>query len=148
MDKLKNKKNLIFLGIIIILILIILYWYKKSEYMVPFFLDQMTMAYSDPLKFNYTGREKDVAGMSERDYYLENQMNSETGVGPQYLEGDLQFVDHTGYMDMPIQSRPLLHPTPLAMRKLAEINSNNFEEWAYQDLNRTGDFPDLSKMGD
>lgn len=127
--------------IIILFFVFIFYVYQNQEHLgVPFFLDQMAMENDYPVKFFYTGRQKDVAGMSERDYYLENQMNASSGVGPQYFDGDTQFIDHTGYMDMPIKNRPLKHPTPYALRKLAEINSNNFEEWAYQDLNKTGNF--------
>ena len=126
---------------ILVMVFLILFYTANAEYLgVPFFLDQMTMEYSDPAKFNFTGRERDVSGMSGRDYYLENQMNYATKVGPQYSKGDLQFVDQTGYMDMPIKYRPLRNPSASSAQLQSQLISNDMEEHAYQDLNQTGNF--------
>src|SRR5579883_581506 len=95
--------------IILILLLVVYFWQYGQEHLNdPWFLNQMAMLYPDHTYFNYFGRsERDVSGMAMDDYYLENQINSETGVGPQYLEGDQAFSDKTGYMTMPIKYRPL-----------------------------------------
>jgi len=106
----------------------------------PYFLSQMVNESWDPVWFNYFSRVRDVSGQDSQDYYLENQMNASTGVGPQYFEGNLQFVDHTNYMDMPIKNRPLRNPSAAAAQMQSEINSNNMEEWAYIDLNQTGHY--------
>src|ERR1700678_3377538 len=122
--------------IVIILIIIFFYYARTSEHLgVPFFLDQMAMTYPDPTWFNYLGYERDVSGMSQRDYYLENQMNASTGSGPQYLEGNRNFKDHTDYMDMPIKNRPMRDPTSTALQIRLNLNSNNLEELVYSDLN-------------
>lgn len=140
MDEQKQDyQKYLIIGVIILVLLLIFYWYAGAEHLGnPFFLDQMAMEYSDPTWLNYLGYERDVSGQSPRDYYLENQMNSETGVGPQYFEGDLQFKDHTGYMDMPIKYRPLRRTSASAAQMQSELVSNNLEEYAYQDLNHGG----------
>lgn len=135
------KFPLICYTLIIVILLFLFYYFYVSEHLEnPFFLDQMAMESHDPIYLNYLGYERDVSGMSPRDYYLENQMNSSTKVGPQYFEGDLQFQDHTDYMGMPIKSRPLRNPSASASQLQSEIHSNNMEELAYQELNRTGHF--------
>lgn len=127
--------------IVVLVLLVMFYSWMGNEYLgQPYFLTQMAMAYSDPVKFNYLGYERDVSGMSSRDYYLENQMNASTHVGPQYLEGDTKFVDNTGYMSMPIKYRPLRKPSATAAQKQSELVSNNMEEYAYQELNQTGHY--------
>lgn len=136
----ETKKLVLISALVVVFLLVIIYWWKQEHLGTPFFLDQMATENWHPIKFFYTGREKDRAGMSPRDYFLENQMNAATDVGPQYLEGDLKFHDHTGYMGMPIHNRPLKHPTPLALRLQAEIDGADWAEWAYQDLNRTGHY--------
>jgi len=65
-------------------------------------------------------------------------MNSATHVGKQYFEGDQQFEDHTGFMDMPIKYRPLSNPSASRMQQQADLVSNNLEEYAFQDLNKDG----------
>lgn len=136
-----NNRTLLIFSAVLSVFLIIFFALTKQEHLgVPFFLDQMAMENDHPIKFFYEGREKDAAGMSPRDYFLENQMNASTYVGPQYLEGDLKFKDHTGYMGIPIKNRPLRHPTPLALHLQGEINGDAWAEWAYEDLNRTGHF--------
>lgn len=130
----------VIVAIVVILIVIFIFFYHSggSEHFAkPWFLNQMAMEYPDPTWFNYFGRTvRDDAGMSSQDYYLENEMNAETGVGPQYFEGASAFKDHTGYMDMPIKYRPLRHPTPQALKIQSEIESNNLEEELYRELNR------------
>ena len=130
------------LAVLVVLILILLlWWYFGAEgFHSPYFLDQMAMASFDPTRLNYLGYERGVAGMSERDYYLENQMNASTKVGPQYMKDNTQFADHTGYMGMPIKYRPLRNMSASAAQKQAEIHSNDMEEYAYQDLNQVGHY--------
>jgi len=136
-------------AVVILLLIIVLYNKNKEHLGKPYFLDQMAMAYSDPTWFNYLGYERDISGMSSRDYYLENQMNSTSRVAPQYFKNNAQFVDHTNYMDMPIKYRPGVKKDDDPSSKIArnntsaaqinsEINSNNMEELAYLKLNKIG----------
>lgn len=134
----------IYIAVFVVLFLFIIFIISKktssSEHLgVPFFLDQMAMSYSDPTWFNYLGYERDVAGMSSRDYYLENQLNASTKAAPQYLENNSNFIDHTNYMDMPIKYRPGKRNAS-ATQINSELNSNNLEELAYLDLNKVGQY--------
>lgn len=104
-----NTNKFLCAVVIALVILLVLYFVcpGKGEHMGdPFYLNQMAMDNMDPSLFIYTNRERDVSGSDMQDYYLENQMNAETGVGPQYMEGNSKFVDHTDYLDMPMQFRP------------------------------------------
>lgn len=96
-------------AVLILLVIVVLHLYRSwvSEHMGEvFYLDQMVMKNPDPIGFHYTGRERDIAGMSGRDYYLENDINAKNLVSPFYFEGDQAFVDHTDYLGMRPQYRP------------------------------------------
>lgn len=136
-----DKRDHIYITIIVVVLLILFIYYCSCKYEhlgEPWFLDQMSMNYSDPTWFNFMGNQRDVAGMSSKDYYLENQLNSSTGAGPQYFKNDTNFVDHTNYMDMPIKYRPLRNTSAAAAQIQSEIKSNNMEENLYLDLNDSG----------
>lgn len=92
----------------VLIIVIILVWFvwTGKERMSNFYLDQMAMANSNPTNFIYTGNERDQLGMSQRDYYLNNQTNYANGVAPGYFEGDKAFKNQTQYLDMPSEYRP------------------------------------------
>lgn len=102
---------------LLILVLVVLIYYSLggwSERMTnSVYLDQIVYSHPDPLLMKYTGREKDIQGMSARDYYYENDLDARNLVGPQYLEGDSNYVDHTDYLDMPLEYRPAPHGTSL-----------------------------------
>ena len=70
-----------------------------------FFDDQVAMRFSDPTYFKYTGDERDVSGMSAKDYFLENQRMFDSGALP-YMMGDSQFVSKTDYLELPARYRP------------------------------------------
>lgn len=103
--------------ILIVLVLLLLFWGWKENLTQPDYLDQMAMKYSDPTYFKYSSWERDVAGMSPRDYYLENQANYLNQIAPGYFKGDGLYVDHTDYLDMPAQYRPMLPKGALSMQK-------------------------------
>ncbi len=138
--ELSGKTWAIIVVLVLLLIMFVMMYWGSELFHSPYFLDQMAMSSQDPTWLNYLGYERDVAGMSSRDYYLENQMNSSTKVGPQYMKGNTQFVDHTDYMDMPIKYRPLRNPSASALQKQAEMQSNNMEENAYRELNQVGSY--------
>jgi len=96
-------------AILLVLVLLLLFFIGGGgmrERMSDWYLDQMAMRYPDPTTFIYTGDERDVAGMSGRDYYLENKTNYLNGVAPPYFEGAARFVDQTDYLGMPAEYRP------------------------------------------
>lgn len=96
--------------IVVILIIIAVVASRYQENLSqPFYLDQMAMKHPDPTWFKYLGWERDVQGMSGRDYYLENQTNAYNLAAPYYYEGDKAYYDHTDYLDMPERNRPLVH---------------------------------------
>ena len=100
------KFSLIF-AIVLVLVLVLVYVMKNREgFSDVFYLDQMAMKNSDPMYFKYSSWERDVDGMSPRDYYLENQTNYLNGIAPGYFVRNGLYVDHTGYLNMPPQYRP------------------------------------------
>jgi len=102
--------HVVFAIILIGVLLVCSYFgYKKyaSERMTPIYLDQMAMKANDPMYFKYSSWERDITGMSPRDYYLENQQNYQNMVAPGYFEGDGLYVDQTDFLGMPPESRPL-----------------------------------------
>lgn len=95
--------------IVIIVLLLVLCWFfmcGKEHLTNAIYLDQIVFKSPDPLLMKYTGREKDITGMSARDYYYENDIDSRNLVAPQYLEGNSAYVDHTDYLGMPLEYRP------------------------------------------
>lgn len=100
-----NKLLCVFL--LFVLLVLLYYTFGKSERMTnTVYLDQIVYDHPDPLLMKYMGREKDITGMSARDYYYENDIDARNLVGPQYLEGDSNYVDHSDYLDMPLEYRP------------------------------------------
>jgi hypothetical protein len=96
--------------IVVVLLLVGGYWYVNKqaiERMKGIYLDQMAMKSSDPMYFKYSSWDRDITGMSPRDYYLENQTNYINKVAPGYFEGDGLYVDQTDYLGMPPDARPL-----------------------------------------
>jgi hypothetical protein len=101
-------------AVVIVLLLVVLYWVfmnRKERLSNTIYLDQIVFKNPNPLLMKYTGRERDSTGMSARDYYYENDIDSRNLVAPQYLEGDSGYVDHTDYLGMPLEYRPSTLPT-------------------------------------
>lgn len=128
-------------ALLAVLFVLFIYFLFYGEHLTePWFMNQMSMDYSDPVYFNYLGRsERDVEGNSMHDYYLQNQIDSATGVLPQIFNDD-KFYNQDNYMDMPIKYRPLRNTSAAAIQKISEIEGNNMEENFYYDLNKTGSF--------
>lgn len=95
--------------IIVVLIVLVVYFgyfaMKKQEGMTPFYLDQIAMQYSDPTYMKFAGRDRDILGMSPKDYYLEHDMNANNEVEPQTFT-DVDFSNTTDYLQMPRWYRP------------------------------------------
>jgi hypothetical protein len=105
----------LYIGIIILVIILLVFLSANRESFANiFYLDQMAMGYSDPMYFKYSSWERDVDGMSPRDYYLENQTNYSNQVAPGYFANDQLYRDHTGYLNMPPQYRPRIAETDMA----------------------------------
>lgn len=105
------KENPLPCAVVVVVVILLVFWLIKSmssrEHMGEvFYLDQMTMKHPDPTLFHYTGRERDVTGMDQHDYYLENDMNARNLAAPYYFEGVAPYEDHTDYLGMPTQYRP------------------------------------------
>jgi hypothetical protein len=119
------------IGLIIVALLVIGYLLVSSQsegFSEPIYLDQMAMKYSDPMYFKYSSWERDVDGMSPRDYYLENETNYLNGVAPGYFAGDQLYVDHTDYLNMPPQYRPMVPVGAAAMEMNARKGAGPAEE--------------------
>lgn len=100
-----NKILCVFL--LFVLVVLLYYTFGKKERMTnSVYLDQIVYDHPDPLLMKYMGRERDIAGMSARDYYYENDIGARNLVNPQFMEGDSNYVDHTDYLDMPLEYRP------------------------------------------
>lgn len=112
---------------VVIVVLLVVLWhlfigpriYGTERLSNAIYLDQIVFKNPNPLLMKYTGREKDVTGMSARDYYYENDIDSRNLVAPQYLEGNSGYVDHTDYLGMPLEYRPSTLPT-----KTIPVNSD------------------------
>lgn len=93
------------LAVVVILIIIMASW--SSEHLQDvFYLDQIAMKNSDPMRFKYIGRDRDVLGQSYRDYYLENRMYADQRAAEQVLDDEGPYHNRTDYLDMPSQYRP------------------------------------------
>lgn len=117
------------LVIAIVLVLVLVVFLMRRERMSGrrlIFLDQMANENWDPIYFKWAGRERDIAGMSGRDYYLENQtyVNTHTiptrRMAPRIYEGNRMFHDQTCYMGMPPRYRPKV---PGCLRRECRIAS-------------------------
>lgn len=90
--------------VIIVLLILIFLWLRRERFTT--YLDQMAMESADPTLFKWTGNERDIAGMSPRDYYLENETYALSRVRPWLFRGNQMFKDHTCYLGMPRRYRP------------------------------------------
>lgn len=104
-----NKtKQMLIVGVVIVIIVILLFVVMRRKEMMEdvFYLDQIGMQNIDPTKYKYTGRDKDVLGMSVKDYYLENEQYAMSNVAPQLFIDNSKFKNQTDYLDMPKIYRP------------------------------------------
>ncbi len=99
-------KLLLALAFVVVLITVLVAL-SGSEYMQDqVVLNQLAAENADPVYFKYTGRDKDVLGMSGEDYYYTNLTYANSRAADQLLEGNSAFVNQTNYLDMPPQYRP------------------------------------------
>ena len=114
-DKIKNAtstnnktKQMLIVGVVIVIIVILLFVVMSRKEMMEdvFYLDQIGMQNTDPTKYKYTGRDKDILGMSVKDYYLENEQYAMSNVAPQLFIDNSKFKNQTDYLDMPKIYRP------------------------------------------
>lgn len=104
---LKNHWGKLLMATVAVIVLITILVAYNSEHMEDqFILNQLAAANADPVYFKYTGRDKDVLGMSGEDYYYTNQVYANSSAADQLLEGNAAFVNQTSYLDMPAQYRP------------------------------------------
>ena len=102
-----NKKKFIFAGVVVLVVLLVLIFMSQREMMEDvFYLDQIGMKNTDPTQYKYTGRDKDVLGMSAKDYYLENGQYSASDAAPQLFKDNNRFKNQTDYLGMPSMYRP------------------------------------------
>ena len=109
---------------VVLVLILVLAWvlYTQREHMGEvFYLNQLTMKNTDPITYYYTRRERDVTGMSQEDYYYENDTNSRNLVAPQYLEGDTKWQDHTDYLGMPLEHRPMKPASATRMQMMPDL---------------------------
>ena len=104
----KNHWGKLILATAIIAVLIVVFIGMSSTERMEdqFILNQLAAENADPVYFKYTGRDKDVLGMSGEDYYYTNQTYANSRAADQLLEGNAAFVNQTDYLDMPAQYRP------------------------------------------
>lgn len=104
----KTKKHAMIAVVVLVLIILIFVLVVKRKEMMSdvFYLDQIGMKNTDPTKYKYTGREKDVLGMSAKDYYLENGQYASSHAAPQLFIDNTRFKNQTDYLGMPKMYRP------------------------------------------
>ena len=99
-------KMILVVAVISVLIVVIIGMSSTERMEDQFILNQLAAENADPVYFKYTGRDKDVLGMSGEDYYYTNQTYANSRAADQLLEGNAAFVNQTNYLDMPAQYRP------------------------------------------
>ena len=103
----KNHWGKLLMATAFIVVLITIIVAFSTEHMQDqFVLNQLAAVNADPVYFKYTGRDRDVLGMSGEDYYYANLTYSNSRAADQLLEGNAAFVNQTDYLDMPPQYRP------------------------------------------
>lgn len=105
-DEKENMKAALCFAVLLLVVILVLYWQGKAENFETIYLNQMANENWDPIYFKYNFETRDVAGMSDSDWYLENEMNYLNGWAPGYMEGNAAFVAHDDYIRMPPQYRP------------------------------------------
>lgn len=104
---LKNHWGKMLMALTFVVVLITVLVTLSAEHMQDqFILNQLAAENADPVYFKYTGRDKDILGMSAEDYYYANTTYSNSRAADQLLEGNAAFVNQTNYLDMPAQYRP------------------------------------------
>lgn len=100
------NKFLFAITLVLLIVMIYFIFFYKEGY-TPFYLDAMAMKNDNPTWFVYNGDNRDILGMSHRDYYLQNQMMAQNGVQPFYHNNnEAQFNNTSDYWDMPKTYRP------------------------------------------
>jgi len=89
----------------VIIILLMWYWYYSEKFVG--YLDQMAMKNPDPDSFFYFGDNRDILGMSARDYYLENVVLNDSEGIPWPADEAMRFVNRTGYQELAQTFRPV-----------------------------------------
>jgi hypothetical protein len=110
-----TTRNVVIFAVVLAIILLLMWFLVGTEGMQDiFYLDYLVMKNPDPTRFKYTGRSRDIMGMSARDYYMENDMLHRTLTGKDLYSGK-KFQTQTDYLGMPIEYRP---------RPMTKINRN------------------------
>ena len=102
MEELNGMSKTVIIAVIVIIILTIAFWMSKEYLNDPFYLDQIAMESHNPMIIKYMGRVRDWRGMSPKDYYVENDMNSKNYAAPQYLSGDIIFTNQANLGPKPL----------------------------------------------
>ncbi len=80
----KAKENPVVTALVIVVFLVLLVWlFGGFEYYVNRTVDATAWRHPDPTWFKYWGRKRDPSGMDGYDYFLENDMGYEYGIGPE-----------------------------------------------------------------
>lgn len=80
--------------------------YRQEHMQDIFYLDQISMKHSNPTLLKYTGRQKDILGISPKGYYLENRNYANSRVAPQRLESDSAYINQTNYTQVASKYKP------------------------------------------
>ena len=94
------------IGLVMVYLFITIHGYFNEGMEDQFILNQLAAENADPVYFKYTGRDRDVLGMSGEDYYYANLTYGNSQASDQLLEGNSAFINQTDYLDMPAQYRP------------------------------------------
>ena len=108
-NKKQDKSKYIMVGVVIVIVVVLIFvgsYFSKEHMSDVFYLDQIGMKNMDPTNYKYTGRDKDVLGMSAKDYYLENGRYASSHAAPQLFLNNNRFKNQTDYLGMPEIYRP------------------------------------------
>ena len=109
------------LAVFIILIILVLYFTRKEKFSV-------WQKSSDPLTTHYMGNNRDIAGMSQHDYFLETQRMRENKVLDVPEDGTSNFSNYTDYIEMPAEYRPAASNARLFLDKKYDKLEYNLAE--------------------
>jgi len=114
---------------IVVVIMLLIWWLVITEGLEdPFYLDYLVMKHPDPTRFKYTGRTRDILGMTGRDYYLENDMLHRARTVDD-IYGANKFVNQNNYLGMPAEYRPKAAMPPVD-RPQGSVESQEFKKGA------------------
>lgn len=123
-----------------VIVIIVILMNMGSEFLTPIYLDQIATNFVDPTVFAFLGDERDLAGMSSRDYYLDNAMQYANGAAPGYFKNSQLYRNQVDYLDIPVKFRSLAPASQTLPMRMADQLAQQAEVAAGTSVVQTGQY--------